>query len=175
MKNKKKIKKPKVSDGNPLPVPNFSKKSQPLCFNFKEYQHESIIIHDFNNCYFNNEEHEKVMNDTVKTLSHLSNHIDLETVKQEQNMRCHTINGQEQVNLTKKVLTEYGFKPEKIEDMFLNEIYQIQVCSKPPTRLIFRCIESVIYPLFNDTNHQINKDKKRGYDNNLKSKKYYKK
>lgn len=148
-------------------------KEEGLCFNFKDYKKNSIEIDGFNNCFQNEKESFSVMNKSLEKLKHISNCPNFNSVQSDTGMHCHAIEGDFK-ELVKEVLKKYGFPDRKIEELFEGKIYQVKIADgAPESRLVFYLIGGyILMPLFLDTNHQLYKSKKRGYDNNLKSKHY---
>lgn len=153
---------------NPSP-----KSANGLTISLKDFQKHSITISGFNNHFKNAEECVFVLDSGFEKLRHISQYKSLSAFMGDGSLHCHSID-KNRVEFVKKILGGYGFQDERVRELTAENIYQVQLASgEAPARLVFYLVDdSVIFPLFIDTNHQIYPDKKRGYDADVKSKKY---
>lgn len=176
-KNKNKNGNRRIRPGNldnPSLIANPSPKSaNGLTISLKDFQKHSITIAGFNNHFKNAEECVYVLSSGFEKLRHISQFNSLSAFMGNGSLHCHSID-KNRVEFVKKILGGYGFQDERIRELTAENIYQVQLASgEAPARLVFYLVDdSVIFPLFIDTNHQIYPDKKRGYDINTKSKEF---
>ena len=167
-----KIKKADVSKSNVKIDKKSISTNVGLCFNFREFQKQSISITGFNNCFLDSDECLNFISKAIDKLKYIGGCTNFSELLFNENMHCHKI-AQNQ-GMLDHVLRKYGYPREKIDEIFEGEIYQVKVAAgNPAGRMVFYLIDGhVIVPLFVDTNHHLYRDKKRGYDNNLGAKKY---
>lgn len=131
-----------------------------LLFTFAEFQLKPInLTGEFNNHYKDSEQFiDKIsilMDKALPLLSKERASLFSKEYAKADALHLHRVTGKREI--VEKILKEYGFKEEKIDNMFEGqELYQLEVpYANGATRIVFQRIDNLISFLFVDPNHHV--------------------